>query len=77
MVKAGIEVFTEKKIILSSITPRQDDHNGAIFDINEEIHKRIKERPNFIHVYNGNLQNPFMTINISTKNLVSQCWRET
>ena len=57
MVKAAIEVFPEKKIILSSITPRQDDHNDDIFHINEEIHKQIKELPNVIHVYNGNLQN--------------------
>jgi hypothetical protein len=49
-------MFPEKKVILSGITPRNDDLDHVVAEANRGIHERIKNLPNVQHVYNGNLR---------------------
>ena len=48
--------FPGKKIILSSITPRNDSLDHKVKAANQEIHEQIKDIPNVFHVSNGNLR---------------------
>ena len=56
LVEAASHMFPGRKIILSDITPRTDNLDQAIININNDIHERIKDLPNVQHVYNGNLR---------------------
>jgi hypothetical protein len=57
LVNTACKVFLDKKIIVSSITPRLDDLGRNINKINDAIDDEIKNLPNVIHVYNGYLEN--------------------
>jgi hypothetical protein len=57
LVNTACKVFPDKKIIVSSITPRLDDLGRNINKINDAIDDEIKNLPNVIHVYNGYLEN--------------------
>ncbi|CAB3983013.1 Hypothetical predicted protein [Paramuricea clavata] len=56
LVEAASHMFPGRKIILSDITPRTDNLDQAIININNDIHERIKDLSNVQHVYNGNLR---------------------
>ena len=56
LVEAASHMFPGRKIILSDITPRTDNLDQAIINIDDDIHERIKDLPNVQHVYNGNLR---------------------
>jgi hypothetical protein len=49
-------MFPGRQIILSDITPRTDNLDQAIINMNNAVHERIKDLPNVQHVYNGNLR---------------------
>ena len=56
LVDIATKMFPEKKVILSGITPRNDDLDHVVAEANRGIHERIKNLPNVQHVYNGNLR---------------------
>ena len=43
-------------MILSGITPRNDNLDQSVLVANREIHEEIKNLPNVFHVYNGDLR---------------------
>ena len=57
MVNAARNAFPERKIIISSITPRDDDLDKAVLSVNDEVHRQIRKLPNVIHIDNSNLRN--------------------
>ena len=56
LIKTATGLFPGKKIILSSITPRNDSLDHKVKASNQEIHEQIKDIPNVFHVGNGNLR---------------------
>ena len=56
LIKTATGLFPGKKIILSSITPRNDSLDHKVKAANQEIHEQIKDTPNVFHVCNGNLR---------------------
>jgi hypothetical protein len=48
--------FPCKKIIMSSITPRLDDLDKFVFEVNKAVAQNICNNPNVVLVNNGNLR---------------------
>ena len=48
--------FPDKKIIMSSITPRRDDLDKFVFEVNKAVAQNICKIPNVVLVDNGNLR---------------------
>ena len=44
------------KVFLSGITPRQDDYDDIVIEINDAVPWKIEQMPNVHDVYNGNLR---------------------
>lgn len=56
MIKKATETFPAIKVFLSGITPRQDDYDDIVIEINNAVHRKVEQMPNVHHVYNGNLR---------------------
>ena len=56
LVNTATRAFPEVKVILSGITPRNDNLDQSVIVANREIHEEIKNLPNVFHVYNGDLR---------------------
>ena len=56
MIEKATKTFPGIKVFLSSITPRQDDYDDIVIEINDAVHMKVEQIPNVHHVYNGNLR---------------------
>lgn len=56
MVHIAVQEFPNKYIIMSSITPRCDDLDRTVFEVNKAVYDNVKNIPNVILVDNGNLR---------------------
>ncbi|CAB4018949.1 Hypothetical predicted protein [Paramuricea clavata] len=56
MINLAVNAFPGKKIILSSITPRDDKLDKDVEVVNKEVHCQIANNPNVIYVDNCNLR---------------------
>ncbi len=56
MVESAMIAFPGKKIILSSITPRDDSLNQAVLTINSKVQSKIMTFQDIVYVNNNNLQ---------------------
>ena len=58
LVNLATKAFPQKKIILSSVTPRKDSLDRVVGEVNHTnaIHEKIKDMPHVFHVNNGNLR---------------------
>ena len=56
MIEKATKTFPGIKVFLSGITPRQNDYDDIVIEINDAVHKKVEQMPNVHHVYNGNLR---------------------
>ena len=56
MIEKATKTFPGIKVFLSGSTPRQDDYDDIVIEINDAVHKKVEQMPNAHLVYNRNLR---------------------
>ena len=56
MIEKATKTFPGIKVFLSGLTPRQDDYDDIVIEINDAVHKKVEQMPNAHLVYNRNLR---------------------